>query len=75
VFVVVWRSPVWSFHAALNSLSQRLTDRVDPDEIQDKIALKAIKAPKHPSALSSEIVTDQFDTSWVEIRGCGHGVI
>jgi len=37
-----------SFRTALDSLSQRLTDQVDPDEFRDRIALKSIKLGKHP---------------------------
>ncbi len=37
-----------SLVAALESLCQRLTDQVNPDEFRDSIALKAIKLGKHP---------------------------
>lgn len=37
-----------SFRTALDSLAQRLTDQVDPDEFRDRIALKSIKLGKHP---------------------------
>jgi hypothetical protein len=39
-----------SFQAALDSLAQRLTDQVDPEEFRDCIALKSIKLGKHPPA-------------------------
>lgn len=38
-----------SFREALNLLSQRLADQVDPDEFRDCIALKSIKLGKQPS--------------------------
>ena len=46
-----------SLRAALDGLTQRLTDQVDPDEFRDRIALKAIKLGKQPPNKASEMGT------------------